>query len=64
MEPLLFFIFGILFYEFCLPLLESFCSLILTWFETLKTLLNERIAESKRKISKPPEKNPIGFNSD
>ena len=60
------FILGILFAQFILPTLDSFCSLLLTWIESIKGKISITITECNRKVieinDSPISKNKIGFS--
>lgn len=48
----LFFIFGILFSQYIMPLMDGFGALILTWMESKKTKHNEIVTTSNIKLRK------------
>lgn len=48
----LFFIFGILFSQYIMPIMDGFGTLILTWMESKKTKHNEIVTASNIKLRK------------
>lgn len=63
MTILLYFILGIVFYGLTMPILESICALIVTFFEYLKGKLTVKMMKMQSevdKMSEPPE-HAIGF---
>lgn len=63
MKILIYFIFGILFYELVLPILEGLAGIILTKCEVHKGRMSEEIAEINQRIQngKEPPRHAIGF---
>ena len=61
------FIFGILFAQFILPLLDSLGSLLFAWIESLKGNSSIKIAESNKKVEELSKENTsnavIGFTA-
>lgn len=62
----LFFIFGILFSQYIMPLMDGFGALILTWIESRKVKHSEIINDSNIRMQKAVEQNDepkyhIGF---
>lgn len=71
MKALTFFILGIVFIQWCIPLGDSLIELIITWFELLKgkagvkiTKYNVAITKMKDELDAPIANNLIGFQVD
>lgn len=62
MQYLLFFILGIICYEWIFPLIDSFFQLLLLHLEEKKSKVGVRVAKIQSQIEKPEEATPaIGF---
>ena len=57
------FIFGLVFGMFLQPLLDGLCSLILSFFEMIKSYFATIISKNNKKMQDEP-KHPIGFQGD
>lgn len=55
----LFFIFGLLFSQYIIPLLDSFGALILTWIEAKKIKSSEIIHNSNIRMAKAEDENEL-----
>jgi hypothetical protein len=57
------FIFGLVFGMFLQPLLDGLCSLILSFFEMIKSYFAAVISNNNKKMQDTPH-NPIGFKGE